>query len=81
INMFPLAEGEKITAVLPVKSFEDDDKYVFMATSLGTVKKSKLSDFSRPMKRGIIAVNLDEGDFLIGAAMTNGTNDVMLFSD
>ena len=81
INMFPLAEGEKITAVLPVKSFEDEDKYVFMATSLGTVKKSKLSDFSRPMKRGIIAVNLDEGDFLIGAAMTNGSNDVMLFSD
>jgi DNA gyrase subunit A len=81
INMFPLAEGEKITAVLPVKSFEDDDKYVFMTTSLGTVKKSKLSDFSRPMKRGIIAVNLDEGDYLIGAAMTNGSNDVMLFSD
>lgn len=81
VNMFPLTEGEKITAVLPVKSFEEDDKYVFMATSLGTVKKSKLSDFSRPMKRGIIAVNLDEGDFLIGAAMTNGTNDVMLFSD
>jgi DNA gyrase subunit A len=81
INMFPLAEGEKITAVLPVKSFEEDDKYVFMATSLGTVKKSRLSDFSRPMKRGIIAVNLDEGDFLIGAAMTNGGNDVMLFSD
>lgn len=81
INMFPLAEGEKITAVLPVKSFEDEEKYVFMTTSLGTVKKSKLSDFSRPMKRGIIAVNLDEGDFLIGAAMTNGTNDVMLFSD
>jgi DNA gyrase subunit A len=81
INMFPLAEGEKITAVLPVKSFEDEDKYVFMATSLGTVKKSKLSDFSRPMKRGIIAVNLDDGDYLIGAAMTNGNNDVMLFSD
>ncbi|HEX4857146.1 MAG TPA: DNA gyrase subunit A, partial [Limnobacter sp.] len=81
INMFPLADGEKITAVLPVKSFDDEDKYVFMATSLGTVKKSKLSDFSRPMKRGIIAVNLDEGDFLIGASMTNGSNDVMLFSD
>lgn len=80
INMFPLAEGEKITAVLPVKSFEEEN-YVFMATSLGTVKKSKLSDFSRPMKRGIIAVNLDEGDYLIGAAMTNGSNDVMLFSD
>lgn len=81
INMFPLAEGEKITAVLPVKSFEEDNRFVFMATSLGTVKKSKLSDFSRPMKRGIIAVNLDEGDYLIGAAMTNGGNDVMLFSD
>jgi DNA gyrase subunit A len=80
INMFPLAEGEKITAVLPVKNFEEE-KYVFMATSLGTVKKSKLSDFSRPMKRGIIAVNLDEGDYLIGAAMTDGTHDVMLFSD
>ena len=78
--MFPLAEGEKITAVLPVKNFEEE-KYVFMATSLGTVKKSKLSDFSRPMKRGIIAVNLDEGDYLIGAAMTDGTHDVMLFSD
>ncbi|HEX4916803.1 MAG TPA: DNA gyrase subunit A [Limnobacter sp.] len=81
INMLPLEDGEKITAMLPVKDFEDDDKYVFMATSLGTVKKSKLSDFSRPMKRGIIAVNLDEGDYLIGAAMTDGHHDVMLFSD
>lgn len=80
INMFPLAEGEKITAVLPVKEFVDE-KFVFMATSLGTVKKSRLSDFSRPMKRGIIACTLDEGDFLIGAAMTDGTHDVMLFSD
>ncbi|HEX4842963.1 MAG TPA: DNA gyrase subunit A [Limnobacter sp.] len=81
INMLPLEDGEKITAMLPVKDFEDEDKYVFMATSLGTVKKSKLSDFSRPMKRGIIAVNLDEGDYLIGAAMTDGHHDVMLFSD
>ncbi|WP_370263269.1 DNA gyrase subunit A [Limnobacter sp.] len=81
INMLPLEDGEKITAMLPVKDFEDEDKYVFMATSLGTVKKSKLSDFSRPMKRGIIAVNLDDGDFLIGAAMTDGHHDVMLFSD
>ncbi|MCQ8896592.1 DNA gyrase subunit A [Limnobacter humi] len=80
INMLPLEEGEKITTILPVKEFEDE-KYVFMATSLGTVKKSKLSDFSRPMKRGIIAVNLDEGDYLIGAAMTDGQHDVMLFSD
>ncbi|HEX5487103.1 MAG TPA: DNA gyrase subunit A [Limnobacter sp.] len=80
INMFPLAEGEKITAVLPVKEFEDE-KFVFMATSLGTVKKSRLSDFSRPMKRGIIACTLDQGDYLIGAAMTDGKHDVMLFSD
>jgi DNA gyrase subunit A len=80
INMLPLEEGEKITTIMPVKEF-DAEKYVFMATSLGTVKKSRLSDFSRPMKRGIIAVNLDEGDFLIGAAMTHGNNDVMLFSD
>lgn len=81
VNLFPLEEGEKITAMLPVKDFEDENKFVFMATSLGTVKKSRLSDFSRPMKRGIIAVNLDEGDFLIGAAMTDGSHDVMLFSD
>ncbi|MFN4330246.1 MAG: DNA gyrase subunit A [Limnobacter sp.] len=80
INMLPLEEGEKITTILPVKEFEDE-KYVFMATSLGTVKKSRLSDFSRPMKRGIIAVSLDDGDFLIGAAMTDGQHDVMLFSD
>lgn len=80
VNMFPLEEGEKITAVLPVKEFEDD-KYVFMATRQGTVKKSRLSDFSRPMKRGIIAVSLDEDDYLIGVARTDGQHDVMLFSD
>jgi DNA gyrase subunit A len=80
VNLFPLADGEKITVVLPVRSF-DDERYVFMATSLGTVKKTALADFSRPMKRGIIAVDLDEGDFLIGAALTDGRHDVMLFSD
>jgi len=80
VNMFPLAKGEKITVVLPVKAF-DDEHFVFMATSLGTVKKTPLSEFSRPMKRGIIAVDLDEGDFLIGAAVTDGAHDVMLFSD
>jgi DNA gyrase subunit A len=58
-----------------------EDKYVFMATSLGTVKKTPLSDFSNPRKAGIIAVNLDEGDYLIGAAITDGAHDVMLFSD
>ncbi len=80
VNMFPLENGEKITVVLPVKSF-DDEHFVFMATSLGTVKKTPLSEFSRPMRRGIIAVKLDDGDFLIGAAVTDGQHDVMLFSD
>ncbi len=80
VNLFPLADGEKITVVLPVRTF-DDDHFVFMSTSLGTVKKTPLTDFSRPMKRGIIAVDLDEGDFLIGAAVTDGKHDVMLFSD
>lgn len=80
INLFPLEEGEKINVVLPVKSFVQD-QYVLMATSYGTVKKTCLEDFSRPMKRGIIAINLDEGDFLIGAAITDGKHDVMLFSD
>jgi DNA gyrase subunit A len=80
VNMFPLADKEKITVVLPVRTF-DDEHFVFMATSLGTVKKTPLSEFSRPMKRGIIAVDLDEGDFLIGAAVTDGAHDVMLFSD
>jgi DNA gyrase subunit A len=80
VNMFPLVDGEKITLVLPVKAF-DDEHFVFMATSLGTVKKTPLSEFSRPMKRGIIAVKLDDGDYLIGAAVTDGKHDVMLFSD
>ena len=80
VNMFPLVEGEKITAVLPVKEFSDDH-YIFMATSRGTVKKTPLSDFSNPRKAGIIAAVLDEGDYLIGADLTDGQHDVMLFSD
>jgi len=80
VNMFPLVEDEKITVVLPVKAFSDDH-YVFMATSRGTVKKTPLSDFSNPRKAGIIAVDLDEADFLIGAELTDGKHDVMLFSD
>src|SRR3546814_10477702 len=78
--MFPLADGEKITVVLPVKEFSEDH-YVFMATSRGTVKKTPLSDFSNPRKAGIIAVALDDGDYLIGADLTDGKHDVMLFSD
>ena len=84
VNMFPLQEGEKITVVLALtgekRSFPAD-QYVFMSTSMGTVKKTPLNDFSNPRKGGIIAVALDEGDYLIGAALTDGKHDVMLFSD
>jgi len=80
VNMFPLVDGEKITVVLPVKTF-DDQHFVFMATRLGTVKKTPLTEFSRPLRKGIIAVDLDESDYLIGAAVTDGAHDVMLFSD
>jgi len=80
VNLFPLEEGEKITAVLPVKEF-DEHHYVFMATAMGTVKKTPLTDFSNPRKAGIIAVGLDESDFLIGVAITDGSYDVMLFSN
>ncbi|WP_322056656.1 DNA gyrase subunit A [Paraburkholderia sp. J63] len=80
VNMFPLQDGEKITVVLPVKEFSAD-KFVFMATALGTVKKTPLEAFSRPLRKGIIAVGLDDGDYLIGAAITDGEHDVMLFSD
>ena len=79
VNMFPLAEGEKITAVVPVKEF-DENHFVFMATAQGTVKKTALTEFSRPRPSGIIAVGLDEGDYLVGAALTDGKYDVMLLS-
>ncbi len=80
VNLVPLMEHEKITTVLPVKEF-DDDHFVFMATAMGTVKKTPLSEFSRPRSTGIIAVNLDDGDYLVGADITDGRHDVMLFSD
>jgi DNA gyrase subunit A len=84
VNMFPLQEGEKINVVLPLtgefRSFPADH-YVFMGTSMGTVKKTALDEFSNPRKAGIIAVDLDDGDYLIGAALTDGKHDVMLFSD
>jgi DNA gyrase subunit A len=84
VNMFPLQEGEKINVVLALtgdKRVFPSDQYVFMATSMGTVKKTALDEFNNPRKGGIIAVNLDDGDFLIGAALTDGKHDVMLFSD
>ncbi|MDA8453182.1 DNA gyrase subunit A [Acidovorax sp. GBBC 3334] len=84
VNMFPLQEGEKINVVLPLtgdmRSFPAD-RFIFMGTSMGTVKKTALNEFSNPRKGGIIAVNLDDGDYLIGAALTDGKHDVMLFSD
>jgi len=80
VNLFPLSEGEKINAVLPVKEY-DDKHFVFLATSQGTVKKTTLSQYSNPREKGIIAVELDDGDHLIGAAITEGKHDVMLFSD
>jgi DNA gyrase subunit A len=84
VNMFPLVEGEKINVVLPLTGTASSfpaDQFVFMATSMGTVKKTSLDEFNNPRKGGIIAVNLDDGDYLIGAALTDGKHDVMLFSD
>jgi len=80
VNLVQLEQGEKINAILPVKAF-DENRYIFMATSFGTVKKTPLSEFSRPRTSGIIAVGLDESDYLIGVALTEGKHDVMLFSD
>ena len=72
VNLLPLEEGERINAVLPIKQF-DDDHFVFMATSQGTVKKTPLSAFSRPRASGIIALGLDTDDRLVGVALTDGT--------
>lgn len=80
VNLVQLEPGEKINAILPIKAF-DENRYIFMATSFGTVKKTPLSEFSRPRASGIIAVGLDELDYLIGVALTEGKHDVMLFSD
>ena len=80
VNMFPLEEGEKVNAILSIKEFVED-RFIFMCTAQGTVKKTPLSDFSNPRKAGIIAVALDEGDYLIGAEITNGSQDIVLVSD
>jgi DNA gyrase subunit A len=79
VNLLPLAEGEKINALLPVKQF-DEQHYVFMATSLGTVKKTPLAAFSRPRASGIIAVDLRDDDRLVGVALTNGQAEIVLCS-
>ncbi len=79
VNLLPLSEGERITAVLPIKAF-DPELYVLMATRQGTVKKTSLEEYSRPRTAGIIAVDLDEGDSLVGVTLTDGKRDVMLVS-
>jgi DNA gyrase subunit A len=80
VNLLPLEADERINAVLPVREFSADH-YVFMATSLGTVKKTPLVDFSRPRANGIIAIDLRDSDYLIDVAITDGTRDIMLFSN
>jgi len=80
VNLFPLVEGEKINAVLPVKQY-DEEHFVFLATAMGTVKKTPLSAFANQREKGIIAISLDDGDHLIGAAITDGKHDIMLFSE
>ena len=80
VNLLPLEADERITTILPVREYEDD-KYVLMATANGTVKKTPLTAYSRQRASGIIAINLNEGDSLIGADITNGSNDIMLFTD
>ena len=80
INLLPLEADERITAILPVREYEEN-KYIFMATAFGTVKKTPLTAYSRQRSSGIIAVNLNEGDSLIGVDITDGSNEIMLFSD
>ncbi len=80
VNLLPLAENENIHAILPVREYQED-KYIFMATANGTVKKTSLSDFSRPRADGIIALGLDDTDRLVGVALTDGQRDVLLFTN
>ena len=80
VNLLPLEADERINAILPIREF-DEEHFVFMATAQGTVKKTSLSNFSRPRSSGLIAVELREGDYLIDVAITDGQRDVMLFSN
>jgi DNA gyrase subunit A len=79
VNILPLVEGERVTAILPIKEFVDD-RFVFMATRFGTVKKTPLRDYSNPRPSGIIAVDLADEDSLVGVSLTDGVRDIMLFS-
>ena len=77
VNLLPLSSGERITAILPIKNY-DADQFVFMATANGTVKKTSLEQFSRPRTAGLIAIELDEDNTLVGVAITNGSSDILL---
>ncbi|MBL4566751.1 MAG: DNA gyrase subunit A, partial [Porticoccus sp.] len=79
VNLLPLGEGERISSILPVDEYSKD-KFVIMATANGTVKKTSLEQYSRPRSVGLRAVDLVEGDYLVGSAITDGNSDVMLFS-
>ena len=79
VNLLPLEEGERINAILPIREY-DENHFIFFATANGTVKKTSLKDFSRPRASGIIAVELREGDQLVGVELTAGEQDVLLFS-
>lgn len=80
VNLFELQENEKITVVLPIKQFSDD-QFIFLATAKGVVKKTALSQYSSTRKMAVIAVTLDEDDYLVGAELTDGNSDIMLFSN
>lgn len=80
VNLFDLQENERITVVLPIKQFSDD-QFIFLATAKGIVKKTALSQYSSTRKMAVIAVTLDDDDYLVGAELTDGNNDIMLFSD
>ena len=79
VNILPLGEGERITAMLPIEGY-GEDQFIFMATANGTVKKTPLMDFARPRSSGLIAIELEDDNTLIGASVTDGASDVMLFS-
>jgi DNA gyrase subunit A len=80
VNLLPLEADERINAILPIREFSED-QYIFMATAMGTVKKTALSGFSRPRANGIIGLDLRDGDYLIDVALTDGSRDIMLFSN
>ena len=80
VNLLPLEANERINAILPIRDFTDDH-YIFMATAMGTVKKTALSSFSRPRANGIIGIDLRDNDYLIDVAITDGSRDIMLFSN